>query len=420
MAASRSAELGCRTLLLEKNRKPGVKILMSGGTRCNLTHHTDARGIIAAFGSQGRFLHSALASLSPEGLVELFNREGLPTAIEQGTDKIFPASNRALDVQRTLLKRIERTGLKLITEITVTAIAKREDETFSISTEDGHFRSHRLLITSGGMSYPGCGTVGDGYEWARAFGHTVIHPRPALTPLRSSQPWVRELSGITIGDVHAWVFPSNPGKILAELRAQKLNQRSLSHARGSFLFTHKGLSGPVPMNVSRAVTDPTQPGPHTLLCDFLPTQKESETHDWLSKLSDEPSKRTVESELTQRVPKRLVESLMKQSGLPLSLRTAEFSKTAQRRVFELLRRQIIPLNGTLGFVKAEVTAGGIALDEVHSSSMESKLVPGLYFAGEILDLDGPIGGYNFQSAFSTGWLAAESIAESLRDVTDRL
>ena len=207
LAGVRSAERGRKTLVLEKNRKPGVKILMSGGTRCNITHNCDAAGIIAAFGSAGSFLHSPLASLGPAALVELLEAEGLPTKVEHG-GKVFPQSDRAADVLEALLRRMRRSGAELALGEPVVSI-ERAETGFSVHTQLRQLACDKLIVTTGGRSYPGCGTVGDGYAWLAQFGHTIRRPRPALVPLTSDDAWVRELSGVTIPNVLLRVVDPN-------------------------------------------------------------------------------------------------------------------------------------------------------------------------------------------------------------------
>src|SRR5262245_27907786 len=194
LAAARAAELGRRTLLLEKNRKPGVKILMSGGTRCNLTHATDNRGIVEAFGPPGRFLHSALAALSVEDTVALFEAGGVPTKVEE-TGKVFPVSNKATDVLDALLRRLRRSGAALALAEPVTDL-RPTDAGLALTTPHRVVTGARVILTTGGQSYPGCGTTGDGYRFTARLGHTIVPPRPALVPVKVSAPWVAELRGV--------------------------------------------------------------------------------------------------------------------------------------------------------------------------------------------------------------------------------
>jgi predicted Rossmann fold flavoprotein len=395
VAAAEAAERGRQALLLEKNRRAGVKILMSGGTRCNLTQATDKWGIVRAYGEQGNFLHSALAALSPDDLVQLIEEEGVPTKVEE-TGKIFPVSNRATDILDALLRRLHRSGAELALAEPVQQLERLADGGFNIVTSQRTLTATKLIVTVGGQSYPKSGTSGDGYAWAKALGHTIVPPRPALVPLTTSEAWVRELSGVTIPDVGLELV----------IRG---DEKPMDRRRGSLLFTHFGLSGPVVLDISRAVSALPDLAASTLLCDFLPDLKMSQLEEELRRAAAADGKRQVVSVLTEWLPRRLVELLLAVAGLATDLRLAEFSKTARAALLRTLKSAAIPITGTRGFAQAEVTAGGVALAEIDSRTMESKLVPGLYFAGEILDLDGPIGGYNFQAAFSTGVLAGRSV-----------
>lgn len=407
VAAFRAAERGRQVLLLEKNRRPGVKILISGGTRCNLTHDTDNQGIVAAFGPAGRFLHSALAALGVDDTLALFAAEGLATKVEP-TGKIFPVSDRATDVLAALVRRLERSGATLATAEPLVEVVRQpsaENGEFLLTTPHRQLRTARLIVTTGGQSYPGSGTTGDAYRWAAAFGHTIVPPRPALVPITTDLPWVRELSGITLPDVRVRVLQPKSGEPAASSAAREV----LAERRGSLLFTHFGLSGPVALDVSRAVSGHQQPRSLTLECDLLPSQTEAEFSDWLRSQCAAAGKRLAPTILPETLPRRLTDCLLAEARIAQDRRAAELTREERSRLTQAAKHLPIPLSGTLGFKKAEVTAGGVALNEVDSRTMESKLVPGLYLAGEVLDLDGPIGGYNFQAAWSTGWLAGSSV-----------
>jgi len=405
IAAARAAEGGQRTLLLEKNARPGIKILMSGGTRCNITHATDNRGIIEAFGPPGRFLHSALAALSVQDTLELFAAEGVLTKVEPG-GKIFPVSNKATDVLAALVRRLNRSGAELAIE---EPLEKLEPNSagFRLTTPKRSLMTAHVIVASGGQSYPGSGTTGDGYRWAAELGHTIIRPRPALAPITVAEPWVRELQGVTIPDVKLCVLEIST----ADSSGIQPKPRLLAERRGSLLFAHFGLSGPVVLDVSRVVSGHANPRQLRLECDFLP---ERSLPAWDLRLRDEcarAGKKSVASLLPAELPKRLSESLLAAAGVPSERKAAEFGKQERGRVVEAFKQLRLAVTGTLGFKKAEVTAGGIALGEVDSRDLQSKLVPNLYLAGEVLDLDGPIGGYNFQAAWSTGWLAGQSVCK---------
>jgi len=392
LAASRAAELGRRTLLLEKNRRPGVKILMSGGTRCNITHATDNRGIVEAFGPAGRFLHSALAALGVDETIALFEAEGVATKVEE-TGKVFPVSNKAADVLEALLRRLRRSGVTLALAEPVRGL-DRGPAGFTLTTPLRTLTAPRIILTSGGQSYPGSGTTGDGYGFLSRLGHTIVAPHPALVPLTVAAPWVAELRGITVPDVAVRIW-DGPAVLAAR--------------RGSLLFAHFGLSGPVVLDVSGSVSRHSRPDALELELDWLPTLPEQELNEFLRTESLSSGKKQLAGMLVQWLPRRLCDQLLVLAGMPAERRAAGFSRDERGRLVRCSKRLRVPITGTLGFGKAEVTAGGVALDDIDSRTMQSKRVPGLFVAGEVLDLDGPIGGYNFQAAFSTGWLAGASV-----------
>jgi predicted Rossmann fold flavoprotein len=392
LAAARAAERGRRTLLLEKNRKPGVKILMSGGTRCNLTHATDNRGIVEAFGPPGRFLYSALAALGVQETIDLFEAEGVPTKVEE-TGKVFPVSNKAVDVLDALLRRLRRSGATLALGEPVLDLRPTEAG-FALTTPHRVVGTGQVILTSGGQSYPGSGTTGDGYGFAARLGHTIITPQPALVPLAVAAPWVAGLRGVTLPDVALRVLD---------------NETSLAARRGSLLFAHFGLSGPVVLDVSRVVSKHPRPASLALELDFLPGLKESALDDFLRTEAGAVGKKQLAGVLAAHLPRSLCDALLALAGLPADRKAAALSKADRSKLVHAVKRLRLPITGTLGFKKAEVTTGGVALDEVDSRTMRSKRLPSLLIAGEVLDLDGPIGGYNFQAAWSTGWLAGETV-----------
>jgi predicted Rossmann fold flavoprotein len=279
----------------------------------------------------------------------------------------------------------------------------REGSRFRITTERRILIVESVAITTGGCSYPGSGTKGDGYPWAVQLGHTLIPPRPALVPITTNADWVRDLKGITIPDVAVAVeerpLPGAGGGV----------RKPLATRRGSFLFAHFGLSGPVALDVSRAISGHPRPQDLDLICDFLPASSEAEFETTIREGAAANGRKPVSSLIPDLFPRRLVTALFTVAQVAEDLRCAELGKDARGRLVRAFKKCAIPVSGTLGFKKAEVTAGGISLAEVDSRTMQSKLVPGLYLAGEVLDLDGPIGGYNFQAAFSTGWLAGANL-----------
>ena len=430
VAAIRAAELGARVVLLEKNRRPGVKILMSGGTRCNITnarglrrlesvsgpidpafdpaHCRGVRAIQDAFGPGGRFLGPALRKLDVDQTVRLFEAEGLAVKIE-GNGKVFPVSDRAVDVLNALLKRLERSGaesrcLSPVQSIERLRSAGGDPEGFEVASPDSRVRARRVILAVGGRSYPGCGATGDGYALARSFGHSIVETRPALVPLRVEPEWVLSLKGLSLPDVVVSVHgPTGP---------------ALAKRREAILFTHFGLSGPAILDVSRAVARHEGPERLELKLDLHPDVGREEIDRRLQSATRQ-GRATVASLLAAELPRRLADCLLEACSIPLSRVGPDLTRAERARLVSTLKGLSLPIVGTLGFEKAEVTSGGVALGEVDPKTMESRLVPDLYFAGEILDLDGLIGGYNFQAAWSTGWLAGERAAGGLEHSPER-
>jgi predicted Rossmann fold flavoprotein len=367
---------------------------------------------VDAFGRQGKFLHSALSSLPPLEVIKKIEGQGVATKIES-TGKIFPVSNKAIDVRDALVGLAHQAGATILPERSVAKIEK-SDSGFQVCTKQGDFYARSLVITTGGKSYPGCGTTGDGYHWAIQFGHSIVSTVPALVPILNACPWANALKGITIEktvvDVWQPEIIADPNLELSKSERKKLKAKSLAKREGSFLFTHWGFSGPAVLDVSREVAQHPNRKSLELVCDFQPETSLDQFREALVARKSSAGKQLVGNMLNDLFPKRLAESLLESANVRLDMRNAELSKTAIASIVTQVKQCRFAINGTLGFEKAEVTAGGVNLKEVESKSMQSKLVPGLYFAGEVLDLDGPIGGFNFQSAFSTGWLAGQSVA----------
>lgn len=400
-AAGTAAARGKHVLVLEKNSKAGVKILMSGGTRCNITHNCDSRKIADAFGRNGKVLLSALSRLSPSDVIREFEAEGVSTKVES-TGKVFPVSDHALDVRDAVVRRLVRHGAELMTGCAVKSVRPSSslENGFDIEaatrSDSYSFQARSVLITTGGLSYSPCGTTGDGYPWASAMGHTITPLRPALTPLVSEESWVHALSGLTHEDVQvtAHVAASTGQEV-------KLERPS---SRGGFLWTHTGFSGPTAMNVSRCFSDRSTDESTWLSLDLLPDDRADACEQWLLEESKKTN-RAISTVLCQRIPRRLALALLERLGAVHDPHMAELPKKLRSALVDTLKQCTIPIHGTRGYPKAEVTAGGVQLNEVNFKDMQSRKQPGLFFAGEILDLDGPIGGFNFQAAWSTGHTA---------------
>lgn len=385
-AAGTAASRGRRVVLLEKNPRVGVKILASGGGHCNVTTTLAGPALAEAFGREGgRFLGPALRRLPPVAVRAALHDLGVPTK-EGPLEKVWPVSMRARDVADALLRRAVGAGAAVATGEAVLDVTRR-DGGFGVRTARGEHVAPRVVVAAGGRSYPKTGTTGDGYPWLEAFGHTIVRTVPALVPLVVATPWVRRLAGVSI----------EGAEVAATVRGRVAARR-----RRPLLFTHFGLSGPGPMDVSRWFERSAPWEAPTLRLDLCPDRPDDAVLDL------RPAERIVRC-LPGELPERLAAALCEHVGLRPDLRAAEVGKALRQALVDAVKRLTLPVAATRGFDFAEVTAGGVALPEVDPGTMESRLVPGLHVVGEILDVDGPIGGFNFQAAFSTAEAAASSL-----------
>lgn len=405
-AAGIAGSRGLKVLVLEKNRKPGVKILISGGTRCNITQNCGPSDIITAFGKQGRFLKHAVYQLPPAAVVQRMNSLGLATKVES-TGKVFPVSDRAIDVRDALVSQFQAFNVELRSGVAVLDVRPVDQKAirWQVISQDSVLATRSVLLCTGGLSYPGCGTTGDGYLWAEKQGHTLVQTYPALAPLTSPARWVHELTGITLPDV----------RVRLDLGASSKSDKDPRWInRSAFLWTHFGCSGPAPMNVSRYVhqqmdrraTDPSIPAP-CLRLDMMPDWSVEQLQSSLD--AKHQGKKRVAAVLSDWLPRKIVALILQNAGLDESINLAELPKKPRQSLVDDLKGLCVPIDGTRGYAKAEVTTGGVSTDQVNPLTLESKLAPGMFLAGEILDIDGPIGGYNFQAAFATAHAAALSI-----------
>ncbi|MEX1025419.1 MAG: aminoacetone oxidase family FAD-binding enzyme [Planctomycetota bacterium] len=394
-AAARAAELGAQVTVLEKTARAGTKILASGGTRCNLTTTLGPLEAAALFGERGRrFSRRALQNLTPSDVRARFAALDVPT-VEAPLEKIFPASDRARDVRDALLGWATRSGATFVFEAHVNALERGNGEWIVRTTTGDAFRADRVLVAVGGRSYPKSGTTGDAYAWLRSLDLPLVEPVPALVPLTSPAPWVAEMTGI------AWES--------AVVRAQDADGRRLAERTRPIVFTHHGVSGPGAMDVSEAVAR----GLATeLVVDLVPDVEREELRRRLMDLGRTAGAtklaRAVGGIVEDVLPRKLARAVLNQAELG-DERAGELDKRRRHLLVEALRGFRVPVDGTRGWAHAEVTAGGLALSAVDPSSMAVRGVEGLFVAGEVLDLQGPIGGLNFQAAWATAELAAVAL-----------
>jgi predicted Rossmann fold flavoprotein len=380
---------GRNVTVLDKNDSPGKKLLMTGSGQCNLTNLKAPKQMLKHyFGIEAeRFLKPALMAFDSSRLIEFFQKRGLKMTVRDD-GKVFPATLSARDVLEVLLAECEKQGITVECNCRVTSVDRKDDGTFLVKTPGRDFQANYLAITTGGRSYPYTGSSGDGYLFAQKMGHTIQEPRPALSAVYIDDFPLSDLSGISIKQAKVSLW-RNGGKI--------------AERREDLLLTHTGLSGPAILHLSREIL----PG-DTLLINLAGWKREDADRLLLERLTINGKKNVKNILADLDLPERLIEKLVELSGA--AARTgAEIKKQERKKLERLLTSLEMKVSKTGDFLTAMMTRGGISITEVNSRSMESRLVPNLFFAGEVLDFDGETGGYNLQAAFSTGYLAGISI-----------
>ena len=394
MAALRASECGANVVLLEKNHVPGVKLLMTGKERCNITNaESDVRSFEANYGKNGRFLRHALYHFGVEDTIDFFHKNKLETKIERG-NRVFPASDKSTDVQGLFLNLIKKNSITLLTCCSIKKISYKQNKIESIVLDNNtEIRAANYLMSTGGLSYPKTGSTGDGYKWAKKFGHTIVKPRPALTPIVVKEYWVRELEGLSLKNVRISIYQNN----------KKQDDRF-----GEALFTGTGLSGPIILNMSKSIGKLLENGKVELFIDFKPALDFKILDKRIMRELENHKSKSIKNILAELLPNKLIPVVLKSAKIGPDRKGHSITKNERKNLLFLLKQFPFKVRSLLGFNKAIVTTGGIALKEIDPKTMRSKKIKNLYFAGEILDLDGPTGGYNLQVCWSTGYLAGES------------
>ncbi len=379
---------GRRILLLEKNLCPGNKLLLAGSGQCNVTHTGDIQDFLTHYGDHGKFLKPALFSFPNQAIIAFFAAHGLG-ADTDANGKIFPVTRKSADVLALLVKECRQRGVDLHCAEPAACVT-RTTEGFGISTPKVTYHSPVLVITTGGASYPKTGSTGDGFRFAASLGQPVTDIAPALTPLKIQAFPFAALSGISFERLHFSVWRA--GKKIADYR-------------GDVLFTHLGVSGPGILDASRDI----QPGDIVRLSFVGNMSREKFAADLTQRAEENRTWQLATLLAAYPIPERLNRKLLELSGIPVDLTCAHFSSAQRSKLIANCTDFALTVSAPGDFSVAMVTRGGVALEHMNPKTMESKIVPDLYFAGEVLDIDGDTGGYNIQAAFSTGYLAAVSI-----------
>jgi predicted flavoprotein YhiN len=419
MAAGRAAKLGAQVLLLEKTDRCGKKILISGKTRCNLTNTADIKNFIAMYGPNGRFLHGVFARFFRPELLSFLEKHGLETKAERG-GRVFPVSDDARDVVRVFQKYLADHTVRIIFNQRVSSVRLDEHRRFIVRTESGYYLSPAVIIATGGASWPATGSTGDGYNISASLGHRIVTPKPALVPLVvREQNLARSMQGVSLRNVRATAFQGYAADVDASRipecnygRGEKKTPRPpvLESRFGEMLFTHFGLGGPIILLMSLAAVEALEHGPVSILIDLKPALTADQLRKRLQSDLNQFSKRKITGILKEYLPSKMIRPVIDLAGLDTEKPAHQVGAAERDRIIDLLKALRFNIKEPLPLARAIVTAGGVALDEIDPRSLSSKKVNGLYFCGEVMDLDADTGGYNLQAAFSTGYVAGESAA----------
>ncbi|MFH1000060.1 MAG: NAD(P)/FAD-dependent oxidoreductase [Bacteroidota bacterium] len=397
IAAGRAAELGGRVLILEKMRLPGRKLLITGKGRCNITNDSSIAEFIKHVYPDGRFLRNAFSKFFSDDIIQLLKRYGVESILERG-GRYFPASNKSKDVLDAFLKWLNELKVELITGHKVEKLFVEHNTIFGVQSNGSIFKSKKVILATGGKSYPATGSTGDGYELAKALGHFIQKAIPALVPVETEGDIAQRLQGLNLRNVRAVVW---------------VNGKKMGEDFGEMIFTHFGLSGPIILTLSRIIVAELQnKNKVEITIDLKPALDEQKLDLRLLRDLDEHGKKKIVNIFRYWLPATMVPVFIDLLGFDEEKECHQISAKERKQIRYLLKNLKFTISKSRSFKEAIITAGGIKTSEISPKTMESKLVKGLYFAGEMIDLDAETGGYNLQIAYSTGWLAGNSCMNS--------
>lgn len=397
MAAITAARLGGDVCLIERNPKVGRKLYITGKGRCNVTNHCAVPEVLAAVPRNGRFLYSAMSRTTPEDVEQFFQHLGVHLKVERG-NRVFPASDRAADIIDALFLELRRLRVPIVNG-RAEGLEVRDGAVTGVKVNGGVLPGRAVILATGGASYPATGSTGDGYRFAAQAGHTVVPPRPSLVPLESDDPACGQMQGLSLKNVRLTV-KNQKGKIVYQ-------------EQGELLFTHFGLSGPLILSASAHMRD-FEKNSYRCVIDLKPALDEATLDARLVRELTANANRDLSNLLGTLVPRLMIPVLLERTAIPADRKAHDLTKGERRRMLETLKQFSIPVRGPRPIEDAIVTAGGVKTGEVDPRTMASKKVAGLYFAGELLDVDAYTGGFNLQIAWATGRAAGEGAVDGVR------
>ena len=388
MAAIRAAENGAAVTLLEKMKRPGRKMMITGKGRCNITNAADVPEIIRNIHGNGAFLNSSMRAFDNQDVMEFFRQQGVPVKVERG-NRVFPVSDKAQDVVDAMVHRLHELDVRIELEMPVADILLQEGRVAGVRTKSGaHYKADAVILAVGGASYPGTGSTGDGYEMAKKLGHTVVPLRPSLVPLETEEEWVKDVQGLSLRNVRATLLAG--GEKVQEMF-------------GEMMFTHFGVTGPIILSMSRRVAKCLAEGKFVELeLNLKPALTPEKLDARIQRDFEQHIRKSLKNGLLDLLPHKLIEPVLDCAYLDPEKPVHQVTAEERHRLAETLQHLTLTIAKTRPLAEAIVTAGGVSVREINPKTMESKLVPGLYFAGEVVDVDAYTGGYNLQAAFSMG------------------
>ena len=394
LAGITAARQGACVTLFEKNEKLGKKLRITGKGRCNITNAIDINDFFVNIPRNPKFLYSALYSFTNDDIIKLLNDNGVATKVERG-NRVFPVSDSAGDVTRALVRSLKNAGAKIVNE-RVSGLLVEDGKICGLKTASKHYSADAVILATGGLSYPLTGSTGDGLRYARDYGHRIVEPVPSLIPIVTNEQWPSSVMGLSLKNV--------------TLTAYNEKGKAIHDEFGEMLFTHFGLSGPIVLSLSAHLKEPTKNN-YTIKIDLKPALDAQKLDKRILRDFEGNTNKQLINALGGLLPKAIIPVVIKESGLDEHMVVNELTKEQRHSLVETIKGLKLTVKGFRPIEEAIITSGGVSVKDINPSTMESKLISGLYFAGEIIDVDAYTGGFNLQIAYSTGYLAGLSASE---------
>ncbi|MEI6296433.1 MAG: aminoacetone oxidase family FAD-binding enzyme [bacterium] len=398
MAAGKASERGLKVLLLEKNEVLGKKLLISGGGRCNLTNATfDTHEFLSKLEESGKFLYSPFSKFGVEDTIKFFNAHGVATKIEPG-NRVFPTSDNSSTIQKALILYLKENGTKITTSANVLGFTYKDKKIISVRVLENNIEknifANNFILACGGTSHPETGSTGDGYKWLKEIGHNIILPEPSLVPIAIKDAWAKNLQGTTLSDIKLTVLQ---------------NEQKIFIKKGRILFTHFGISGPTVINMSKKVGELLKVGAVKILLDVFPTLDIGTLDKKILEIFDRNKNKQFKNCISELIPPSFASAICHLANLNPEITINNITKDERVKIVRIIKEIPMEVSHLLGPENSIVTSGGVDLKEVDFKNMSSKIYPNLYFAGDILNINRPSGGYSLQICWTTGYVAGESV-----------